>query len=78
MGLPANVSTRFSSPPFRRSGNPDAGHLLDHLEARRPDDIVFPATIYLVQVTLGHGSITTTGRYLHARPQDGSSTFLAL
>ena len=32
----------------------------------------------LVQATLGHASITTTGRYLHARPNDSSSRFLPL
>ena len=36
------------------------------------------APIHLVQATLGHASITTTGRYLHARPNDSSSRFLSL
>ena len=36
------------------------------------------APIHLVQATLGHASITTTGRYLHARPHDSSSRFLPL
>lgn len=36
------------------------------------------APIHLVQATLGHASITTTGRYLHARPKDSSSRFLPL
>lgn len=36
------------------------------------------APIHLVQATLGHSSVSTTGRYLHARPQDSSSRFLAL
>ena len=36
------------------------------------------APIHLVQATLGHASITTTGRYLHARPKDSSGRFLAL
>jgi integrase/recombinase XerD len=34
------------------------------------------APIHLVQATLGHASIATTGRYLHARPADSSSRFL--
>jgi integrase/recombinase XerD len=34
--------------------------------------------IHLVQATLGHASIITTGRYLHARPKDSSGRFLAL
>jgi len=42
-----------------------AGHALD----RR-------APIHLVQATLGHASVSTTGRYLHARPSDSSSFYL--
>ncbi len=36
------------------------------------------APIHLVQATLGHASIATTGRYLHARPKESSSRFLPL
>ena len=36
------------------------------------------APIHLVQQTLGHASVATTGRYLHARPGDSSSKYLAL
>jgi hypothetical protein len=32
----------------------------------------------LVQATLGHSSVATTTRYLHARPGDSSARFLAL
>ena len=31
------------------------------------------APIHLVQQTLGHASVATTGRYLHARPTDSSA-----
>lgn len=34
------------------------------------------APISLVQQTLGHSDISTTGRYLHARPADSSSRYL--
>jgi len=34
------------------------------------------APIHLVQATLGHASVATTGRYLHARPNDSSSLYL--
>ena len=34
--------------------------------------------ISLVQSTLGHASVATTGRYLHARPTDSSANYLNL
>jgi integrase len=36
------------------------------------------APIHLVQATLGHASVATTGRYLHARPTDSSARYLAV
>jgi len=51
-------------------------HWLRHAHASHALDRGAP--IHLVQATLGHASITTTGRYLHARPSDSSSRFLAL
>jgi len=36
------------------------------------------AAIHLVQATLGHASVATTGRYLHARPTDSSARYLAV
>lgn len=36
------------------------------------------APISLVQQTLGHTDISTTGKYLHARPADSSSRYLPL
>jgi len=33
------------------------------------------APIHLVQATLGHTSVATTGRYLHARPTDSSARY---
>jgi integrase/recombinase XerD len=35
------------------------------------------APIHLVQATLGHASVATTDRYLHARPEDSSARYLA-
>lgn len=34
------------------------------------------APIHLVQQTLGHASVATTSRYLHARPSDSSALYL--
>lgn len=36
------------------------------------------APIHLVQQTLGHASVATTGRYLHAKPSDSSARFLSV
>jgi integrase/recombinase XerD len=36
------------------------------------------APIHLVQQTLGHASVATTGKYLHCRPSESSSKYLAL
>jgi integrase/recombinase XerD len=62
----------------RRAGlkAPVSPHWLRHAHASHALDRGAP--IHLVQATLGHASITTTGRYLHARPGDSSSRFLAI
>jgi site-specific recombinase XerD len=51
------------SPHWMRHAH--ASHALDH-----------HAPIHLVQATLGHASVATTGRYLHARPAESSSFYL--
>lgn len=53
------------SPHWMRHGH--ASHALDR-----------GAPISLVQATLGHSSVATTGRYLHARPNESSASFLPL
>lgn len=50
-------------------------HWLRHAHASHALDRGAP--ISLVQATLGHSSVATTGRYLHARPTDSSARFLA-
>ena len=55
---------------------PVSPHWLRHAHASHALDRGAP--IHLVQATLGRASITTTGRYLHARPKDSSARFLAL
>ena len=49
-------------------------HWFRHAHASHALDRGCP--IHLVQATLGHSSIATTGRYLHARPTESSSEFL--
>jgi integrase/recombinase XerD len=51
-------------------------HWLRHAHASHSLDRGAP--IHLVQATLGHASVATTGRYLHARPQDSSARYLDL
>ena len=55
---------------------PVSPHWFRHAHASHALDRGAP--IHLVQATLGHASISTTGRYLHARPNDSSSRFLPL
>ncbi len=49
-------------------------HWMRHAHASHALDRRAP--IHLVQATLGHASVSTTGRYLHARPTDSSSFYL--
>lgn len=49
-------------------------HWFRHAHASHALDRGCP--IHLVQATLGHSSISTTGRYLHARPTDASGNYL--
>ncbi len=51
-------------------------HWLRHAHASHALDR--GAAIHLVQATLGHSSVATTGRYLHARPTESSSKYLAI
>ena len=51
-------------------------HWLRHAHASHALDRNAP--IHLVQQTLGHASISTTGRYLHARPADSSANYLEM
>jgi integrase/recombinase XerD len=51
-------------------------HWLRHAHASHALDRGAP--IHLVQATLGHASVATTGHYLHARPTDSSARYLAV
>ena len=49
-------------------------HWMRHAHASHALDRRAP--IHLVQATLGHASVATTGRYLHARPTESSGFYL--
>jgi integrase/recombinase XerD len=51
-------------------------HWMRHAHASHALDRGAP--IHLVQQTLGHASVATTGRYLHARPTESSSRYLGV
>jgi integrase/recombinase XerD len=55
---------------------PVSPHWLRHAHASHALDR--GAAIHLVQATLGHSSVATTGKYLHARPSESSSKYLAV
>src|SRR5215210_4323674 len=53
-----------------------SAHWLRHAHASHSLDRGAP--IHLIQQTLGHASVATTGRYLHARPTDSSARYLGM
>ncbi len=55
---------------------PVSPHWLHHAHASHALDRGCP--IHLVQATLGHASVATTGKYLHARPEDSSARYLGV
>jgi site-specific recombinase XerD len=60
----------------RTLGKPVSCHWLRHSHASHALDRGAP--VHLVQATLGHASLATTGRYAHARPTASSGSFLGL
>ena len=77
-GGPLDVSQirRIVYAAAKRAGLPKkvSPHWLRHAHASHALDRSAP--IHLVQATLGHASVSTTGRYLHARPTESSSLYL--
>lgn len=53
---------------------PVSAHWFRHAAASHSLDRGAP--VHLVQATLGHASLTTTSRYVHARPTDALATYL--
>ncbi len=76
--LSASQALRIVRAAARRAGIKGAvsPHWLRHAHASHALDRGAP--IHLVQSTLGHASVATTGRYVHARPTDSSSRYLAV
>jgi len=74
--LDASQVRRIVYAAARRAGLPQkiSPHWMRHAHASHALDRSAP--IHLVQATLGHASVSTTGRYLHARPSDCSSFYL--
>ena len=77
-GLQPTQITRIVKRAAAKAGIDKAvtSHWLRHGHASHALDRGAP--ISLVQATLGHSSVATTGRYLHARPSDSSSKYLAI
>jgi len=74
--LDASQVFRIVKTAAKRAGLPAtmSPHWLRHAHASHALDRGAP--ISLVQTTLGHASVQTTGKYLHARPSESSSRFL--
>ena len=68
--------TRIVSDAAKRAGIDEkvSAHWLRHANASHALDN--GATIAVVQASLGHSSLLTTGRYTHARPTDGTANYI--
>ncbi len=76
--IDASQILRIVRAAAKRAGitRPVSPHWLRHAHATHALDRGAP--IHLVQATLGHSSTATTGKYLHARPDDSSSRYLGI
>ena len=76
--IPTRQAERIVKATARKAGLKNASevspHWLRHAHASHAMDR--GAKIHLVQATLGHSDISTTGRYLHARPDESSALYL--
>jgi integrase/recombinase XerD len=76
--ITARQAERIVKQAAREAGLKNASsvspHWLRHAHASHAMDR--GAKIHLVRETLGHASVATTGRYLHARPDESSALFL--
>ncbi|MDP9312748.1 MAG: tyrosine-type recombinase/integrase [Chloroflexota bacterium] len=78
MPLDASQVRRIVKAAAKRAGLPAtvSPHWLRHSHGTHALDRGSP--ISLVQATLGHANVATTGRYLHARPHDSSARYLPI
>lgn len=75
--LSASQGWRLVKAAAARAGLPDVSpQWFRHAHASHALDRGAPIT--LVRDTLGHADIATTGKYLHARPEDSSSRYLGI
>jgi integrase/recombinase XerD len=76
--LTARQAQRLVEAAARRAGlrAKVSPHWLRHAHATHA--LERGAPIHIVQATLGHAGVATTGRYLHARPTDSSARYLAV
>jgi integrase/recombinase XerD len=76
--ISARQAERIVKQAARKAGLKNASevspHWLRHAHASHAMDR--GAKIHLVQTTLGHSDISTTGRYLHAHPDESSALYL--
>jgi integrase/recombinase XerD len=76
--ITARQAERIVKAAARKAGLKNASevspHWLRHAHASHAMDR--GARIHLVQATLGHSDISTTGKYLHARPDESSALYL--
>jgi integrase/recombinase XerD len=74
---PSQVHRVVKAAAARAGLSPEvSAHWLRHAHASHSLDRGAP--VHLVQATLGHASVATTGRYLHARPSESSARFLGV
>lgn len=62
----------------KRAGIPKAVSCHGLRQANASHSLDNQAPLHLVQATLGHSSIATTGRYLHSCPNDSTANYLDL
>ena len=74
--LDRSAAHRIVKSAARRAGlSADvSAHWLRHAHASHSLD--HGAPLHVLQASLGHGSLSTTTRYVHARPGDGSAKYL--